>query len=229
MRTRSKAILLLAFAATLVLAATASAALVGIYRNGMETTAQRGQLLKLSGKDCARGGSESALRITLGKATPECAYRTPVVGRNLEVGATERLLSGTPKPAQHGAYLGLALRAGADSRFELRVFPLQRKVQLLKIVADEITYLAIDRGEKAVMGLNGANALRLRVVDGAEKGQVKVSAFLGGTQVAEATDEGGGGAALPGQFSAVLVGALKSPNGVVASADDVLVRAPVRF
>ncbi|MET0558186.1 MAG: hypothetical protein ABW065_05895 [Solirubrobacterales bacterium] len=225
---RFKATLVAALAAVLVFAAAASAAMVGIYRNGMDTTAQRGQLLKLSGKDCARGGSESALRITLGKATPECSYRTPVIGRNMEIGATERLLSTTPKPSQHGAYLGLALRAGGNARFELRVFPLQRKVQLLKIVSSEITYLAIDKNEKAVMGLNKANALRLRVVNGSEKGKVQVSGYLGNSAVVEATDENGG-ASLPGQFGGVVLGALKGPNGVVASYDDVLVRVPVRF
>lgn len=225
---RLKATLIAALAAAALLAASASAAMVGIYRNGMDTTGQRGQLLKLSGKECARAGSESALRITLGKATPECSYRTPVIGRNMEIGATERLLSATPKPSQHRAYLGLAARAGGNARFELRVFPLQRKVQLLKIVSSEITYLAIDKNEKAVMGLNKANALRLRVVNGSEKGKVQVSGYLGNAAVVEATDESGG-ASLPGQFSGISLGALKSPNGVVGSYDDVLVRVPVRF
>ena len=225
---RLKATLIAALAAVFLLAASASAAMVGIYRNGMDTTGQRGQLLKLSGKECARGGSESALKVTLGKATPECSYRTPVIGRNMEIGATERLLSTTPKPSQHGAYLGLAARAGGNARFELRVFPLQRKVQLLKIVSSEITYLAIDKNEKAVMGLNKANALRLRVVNGSEKGKVQVTGYLGNATVVEATDESGG-ASLPGQFSGISLGALKSPNGVAGSYDDVLVRVPVRF
>jgi hypothetical protein len=224
---RLKATLLAALAATLLLAAVASAAMVGIYRNNMETTAQRAQLLKLSGKECARGGSEAALRITLGKATSECAYRTPVLGRNLEIGATERLLSLTPKPAQHGAYLGLVLRGGGNARYEMRVFPLQGKVQVVKVVSGAVTYLAIDRNEKAVMGLDAANALRLQVINGAEKGQAQIFAYLGGTQVAEATDESG--SSLSGQFSGVAVGALKSGNGVVASVDDVIVRVPVNF
>jgi len=227
MSMRLKAIPIAAIAAALLLAATASAAMVGIYRNGMDTTAQRAQLLKLAGKDCTRGGSESALRITLGQATPECSYRTPVVGRNVEIGATERLLSGTPKPAQHGAYLGLALRAGAGARYAMLVFPLQRKVQIVKIANGGAQYLAVDKNEKAVMGLNKANALRLRAVDSAEKGQVKITAYLGNTAVAEASDETGG--EITGQFSGVTVGAAKSGNGVVASVDDVIVRVPVRF
>lgn len=227
MRTRIAITSLTALAAALLLASSASAAMVGIYRNGLETLAQRSQMVKLSGKECARRGTESALQVTLGKATPECAYRTPVIGRDVEVGATERLLATTPKPSQHKAYLGLALRSGSNARFELRVFPLQRKVQLLKIVAGEITYLAVVRQEQAVKGLGEANALRLRTIDGAA-GTVKLRAYLGGKQVVEASDEEGG-SSLVGQFGGTVLGSLKSPNGVTATVDDVIVRVPVRF
>lgn len=227
MPTRLKATLIAALAAALLLAAGASAAMVGIYRNSMETTAQRAQLIKLAGRDCTRGGSKTALRVTLGKSTLECSYRTPVVGRNLEVGATARLLSTTPRKARHGAYLGLALRAGGGSRYEMLVFPVQRKVQLVKIAGDSARYLAVDRGEQAVRGLDQANALRLRAVETAEPGKVKITAYLGSVKVAEATDETGG--ELSGQFSGVLAGAVRNGNGIVASIDDVIVRVPVRF
>lgn len=227
MRARTAITLLAVLGSVLLLASSASAAMVGIYRNGLETLSQRSQLVKLSGKECARRGAESGLQVTLGKATPECAYRTPVVGRDVEVGATERLLATTPKRSQHKAYLGLALRSGSRARFELRVFPLQRKLQLLKIVAGEISYLAVVRKEMAVKGLGEANAMRLRAIDGAG-GVVKLRAYLGNRQVAEATDEEGG-SSLPGQFGGVVLGALKSPNGVSAGVDDVIVRVPVRF
>lgn len=229
MRTRSKAILLAVFAATLVLAAAASAAMVGIYRNGMATTGQRSQLVKLAGKECARGGSESALRITLGKATGECSYRTPVIGRDMEIAATERLLSGTPKPAQHGAYLGLVLRAGAGARYVMLVYPLQRKVQVVKYAPESAAeYLAIEKNVKAVKGLNEANALRFGLTENHQKGIIRVTASVGGSPVAEATDEKGS-AGIPGQFSGIVVGAVKSGNGLVASVDDVTVRVPVSF
>lgn len=226
---RTKAIFLAVFAAALVLATAASAAMVGIYRNGMETTAQRSQLIKLAGKECSRGGSESALRITLGKATGECSYRTPVIGRNMEIAATERLLSGTPKPAQHSAYLGLVLRAGGGARYAMLVYPLQRKVQVVKYGSESpAEYLAIEKNVKAVKGLNEANALRFGLVENHQKGVVQVTASVGGTPVAEVADEGGS-ASIPGQFSGVVVGAAKSGNGLTASVDDVTVRVPVRF
>ena len=227
MKTKTTIFGLVAVAATLALVGVAAAAMVGIYRNGMDTTAQRAQLIKLAGKECARGGSEDALRITLGKATPECSYRTPVVGRNLEIGATERLLSSTPKKSQQGAYLGLVARAGAGSRYAMLVFPLQRKVQLVKLDAGGAEYLAVDRNEKLVKGVNQANALRLQVVESTEKGKVQVTGYLGSTKVVEALDEMGG--ELTGQFSGVLIGAVKNSNGVVGSVDDVVIRVPVRF
>ena len=100
MKTRFGAIFAAACLVALLAAAVAGAAMVGIYRNGMETTAQRSQLIKLAGASCARGGSDGALRIAIGKATDACSYRTPVLGRDLEISATERLLSGTPEALQ---------------------------------------------------------------------------------------------------------------------------------
>ena len=81
-----------------------------------------------------------------------------------------------------------------------------------------------------MMGVNKANALRLRAINvrsGPERGQAKLSAYVGGTLVAEATDEGAG--ELSGRAAAVAIGATKSANGVVGSVDDVVVRVPSPF
>jgi hypothetical protein len=226
MRSRFAATFLAAATAALLAAAVSSAAMIGIYRNGMETTAQRAQLIKLAGSSCTRGGSEGALRIAIGKATDACSYRTPVLGRNLEIAATERLLSGTPAPLQRKAYLALELRAGAGAKYQLLAFPLQRKVQLVKVTGAGSEYLAIQKDVKELMGINKANALRLRVLKPA-KGQAQLSAYVGGDLVSEATDESAGD--LSGQAAAVAVGAIKGANGVIASVDDVVVRVPVDF
>jgi len=214
----------------LVAAVAAGAAMVGIYRNGMETTAQRAQLVKLSGASCARGGSEGALRIAVGKRTDACSYRTPVLGRDLEISATERLLSGTPEALQKKAYLALELRAGAGAKYQLLAFPLQRKVQLVKVTATGSEYLAITKDVKDLMGVNKANALRLRAVNvtsGPERGQAQLFAYVGGVLVAEAADAATG--ELSGRAAGVAVGALKGANGVIASVDDVVVRVPSPF
>jgi hypothetical protein len=170
------------------------------------------------------------MRVTIGKKTSACSFRTPVLGRDLEIAATERLLSGTPVNLQRKAFLGLELRAGAGAKYQLLVFPRQRKAQLIKLTKEGSKYLAIAKNEKAILGVNEANKLRLRAVNvtsGPEKGQARLFAYVGGTLVGEATDDGAGD--LSGRASAVTVGTVKNGNGIVASVDDVIVRVPSPF
>jgi hypothetical protein len=210
-------------------ASAAGAALIGVYRNSMETDAQRGQILKLFGDRCARGGSDHAFRIVVGKATRECAYRTPVIGRDLEIAAVARLLSGTSKPVQRRAFLALNLRAGAaGGRYQLAVFPLQRKAQLRKQLPDgSVEYLQIAKNVTTVQGADRANQLRLRafnVTSGPEKGSCRVLAYVGAKLVADVTDPAAG--ELEGRTSGFSVGAGGKAKGAMASFDDVVVRVP---
>lgn len=230
MKTRFGAVFAATCLASLLVAAVAGAAMLGIYRNDMETTAQRGQLIKLAGASCTRGGSEGALRIALGKKTDACSYRTPVIGRDLEISATERLLSGTPKAALQQSYLALELRAGGGAKYQLLVFPLQRKAQLIKATEAGTEYLAIEKNLKSVMGVNKANGLKLRAINvrsGPEQGQAKLFGYVGGEPVVEAVDAAAG--ELTGGASAVAIGATKNSDGVVGSVDDVVVRVPSPF
>ncbi len=230
MKGRFPAVLLVALAASLLACAVAGAAMIGIYRNSMESLAQRSQLVKLAGANCARAGANGAMRVTLGKKTAACSFRTPVLGRDLEIAATERLLSGTPENLQRKAFLGLELRAGGGSKYQLLVFPRQKKAQLIKVAGSDVKYLAIAKNEKAVMGINEANVLRLRAVNvtsGPEKGQARLFAYIGKTLVGEAVDDAAGD--LTGRNSTVIVGTIKNGNGVVASVDDVVVRVPSPF
>lgn len=226
MRTRFAAVFGTAALVALLFAASGGAEMVGIYRNVMETKAQRSQLVKLSGASCARAGANGALRLTVGKRTDACSLRTPVLGRDLEISATERLLSGTPTALQKKAFLGLELRAGGGAKYQLLAFPLQRKVQLVKVTAAGSEYLAIQKDVKGLMGVNKANALRLRAVN-SEPGKSRLFAYVGGTLVAEAGDEAAG--ELTGRASAVAIGAAKGGNGVIGSVDDVVVRTRVLF
>jgi hypothetical protein len=218
-------------AAFFALVAGAGAEMVGIYRNSMETTAQRSQLIKLSGRSCIRGGSDHALRIEIGKRTKECSYRTPVVGRDLEIAATERLLSGTPTALQHQVFLGLELRAGGGSQYQLAVYPLQQKVQLRKNLSDgSVEYLAIEKEVATVKGINEANALRLsaiNVTSGPERGQAQLRGYVGGTLVVEATDAAA--VEMTGRAAAVSVGSAKNSTEALASVDDLVVRVPSPF
>jgi hypothetical protein len=230
MKLRLTAITTAALAALLLLAASAGAAsLIGLYRNTMETEAQRKQMAKLFGERCGRGGATTAFRVVVGKATGQCAYRTPVVGRDLEIASVARLLSKTPKPVQHKAYLALELRAGGDgSGYELAVFPLQRKAQLLKLRGDGgVEYMQVERKVEAIKGVNQANQLRLRafnLTSGPEKGSCTIQAWVGKTLVAEVTDPAAG--ELSSRASGLSVGAVGNAKGAVASFDNVVVRAP---
>jgi hypothetical protein len=216
-----------ALTVALVLVVSASAAVIGIYRNGMESTGLRAQIVKLSGERCGRGGSNHAFRVVVGKGTKECSYRTPVVGRDLEVGVIGRLLEGTPKSVQRKAFLAVNLRAGAAARYQLAVFPLQRKAQLRRITSDgTIEYLRIARGLRT-KGINQANEMRLRafnLTSGPEKGGCRVLAFVGGQLIADVTDPASG--ELQGRSSGFSLGAIGNAKGAEGSFDDVVVRAP---
>lgn len=230
MNKRFTATLLAALAVGLLACSAAGAAMVGIYRNGMESTTARAQMIQLAGRSCSRGGADSALRISVGEKTDACSYRTPVVGRDLEIAATERLLSGTPMAIQRKAYLGLELRAGGGAKYQMLAYPLQRKVQLIKVTPEGAKYLAIAKNQAAVKGVNKANVLRLRAVNvtsGPEKGMTTLSAFIGSALVAEAKDVGGG--VVGGRASTVTVGAGNNAVGLIASVDDVVVRIPSPF
>jgi hypothetical protein len=174
----------------------------------MESKGQLAQVIKLSGKRCGRSGSDGAFQIVVGKETKECSYRTPVLGRDLEIAATATLLSKTPKPVQRSAYLGVDLRAGGGARYQLAVFPLQRKAQVRKVLADgTIEYLDIEKNVAGIGGADKANQLRLRafnVTSGDERD-------------------------LAGRASGFSVGSTKNAKGAQASVDDVVVRVPSPF
>ena len=231
MRSLRIATLLALLATTLALVPSAGAALVGIYRNGMESRGQLAQINKLSGERCARGATEHTFLIAVGKQTRECGYRTPVVGRDLEIAATLRLLGKTPKPVQRSAYLAVELRSGGGSRYQLVAYPTQRKAQLRKIREDgSIEYLHIEKDVTTVGGVDRANQLRLRAINvtaGEEKGNCHILAFVGGQLVAEVTDEAAG--ELSGRASGFSVGSAKFAKGAQASVDDVIVRVPSPF
>jgi hypothetical protein len=217
--------------AFLAISASAGAALVGIYRNPMESSGQRGEAVKLSGERCARGGSDHAFRIAVGKRTSECSYRTPVIGRDLEISATMRLLEKTPRQVRRKAFLGLTLRSGDGAHYQLAVFPLQRKAQLRKTLSDgSVKFLDVEQGVKSVRGVDGANKLRLRafnVTSGPDRGNCRILGYVGKALVADFTDGAAGD--LTGRASGFVVGATKNAKGATASVDDVVVRVPSPF
>jgi hypothetical protein len=197
----------------------------------MEKDSQRAESVKLSGERCSRGGSKTALRIKIGKRTEECSYRTPVIGRDLQISATLRLLSSTPRQVRSKSFLGLNLRSGGGAHYQLVVFPLQRKAQLRKTFSDgRVKFLRIAKDVRSVKGVDKANELRLRafnITGGPDKGHCRILAYVGNREVADFTDRAAGD--LQGRASGFAVGATKSGKGVTGSVDDVIVRVPNPF
>jgi hypothetical protein len=228
---KSALVALVATVAFLVFATAASAALVTVYRNPMQKESQRAESVKLSGERCSRGGSDTALRIKVGKQTQECSYRTPVIGRDLQIAATMRLLSSTPKSLRSKSFIALSLRTGGGAHYQLAVFPLQRKAQLRKTFADgKVKFLRIAKEVRSVKGVDKANKLRLRafnVTEGPDKGNCRLLGYVGNELVADFTDHASGD--LQGRASGFAVGSTKSGNGVTGSVDDVIVRIPNPF
>jgi hypothetical protein len=230
MRGRAAAVSLCLLAA-LALTGSASAGVIGLYRNNMESDGLRAQVANFSGQRCKRGGSSHAFRIFIGKETKECAYRMPVIGRDLELAAVGRVLEGTPKPTQHKAFLALNVRAGgAGARYQLAVFPLQHKAQLLRYTSEsQVKYLRVARSIRT-NGINRANELRLRafnVTSGPEKGKCRVMAWVGRQLVADVVDSASG--ELQGRTAGFSLGAAGNAKGALGSFDDVVVRVPSPF
>lgn len=213
----------------LVASGAASGAFVAIYRNALETTAQRSEVLKLSGKACTRGGGQATLNITVGKLTEECAYKTPVVGQDLEIAATGTINSATPPKVAKKAFLALQLRAGGGSKLELRVFPGQKKAQIARITEEGIKFLAVKKNLTSLKEVNKAVVLRLRVIAGAGEmaSTCKIGGYLAGELVVEAEDPACG--ELKGETTALAAGATNNGVGVVAGFAAIVVRTPVRF
>src|ERR1700761_5852832 len=111
----------------LVVTGVASAAFVAIYRNALETTAQRSEVTKLAGKECTRGGAKTTLLITVGKLTEECAYKTPVVGQDLEIAATGSISTATPPKVAKKDFLPLPVRGGGGRQARAPPLPDQKE------------------------------------------------------------------------------------------------------
>lgn len=232
-RTKTTIALLCALALSGLSLAVASSAVgtVAVYVNDMANTAKRAQVVKIFGRNCTRGGSPAALRVAVGAGTGECDYRTSVIGRDLEIQTTARLLSGTPKKLQHRAYLALELRAGGGGKITFAVFPGQAKYQIFKNAPGEKTkFLAVGKQISRIGGVNEANILRLQVFNilkTKDPDDARILAFVNNKRMAVVTDDAIG--PLKGRFSGFSVGAPNTATGAVASFDDVSVRIPSPF
>jgi len=235
MRKRST-ITILAIAAA-CLGATAAAALatgpwIHIYVNALDTPGKRAQMEFLrgtGGPNCIRGGSPTRFRVKIGEKTKECAYRTPVVGRDLEIFGTVRLLTGTPRSERKRTFVALNLRNGnAGAKYQLAVWPARKKFVLLKDLPDGTRkYLAVGRQIGRIHHVPKATRLRLRAWNlptTKNRNDVRLLVFIGGKLLAVVTDKGA--KLMQGRYTSVSVGAGRHDKGAAGSFADLTVRVP---
>jgi hypothetical protein len=219
----------LAILGSVAAAALALGATIPIYSNQMSTAGSRGQLVRIIGGHCSRGGAAGALKVTVGKGTRECKLRTPVVGSNLDITATARLSPGTPSDIQARVFVAVGLRSGNDGQYQLAVFPRKGTYQLRRDVPPDGDRTLLAKGKsKAVKGVGMANKLRLQVFS-TPGGEARVAAFVNGRKLPSVLDSASTAAELTGRLSTVSVGSAKAAESASGSFDDLTVAVPDPF
>jgi hypothetical protein len=225
MRKRIKKSLPLAVLGLLLAAATAYAVVwVPIYGNDMSTNGLRSQMVQLGKGKCAASGVAGTFRVKIGKQTTGCVYRSPVVGRDLSLIVTGKLLSGTPSAIASRTFISVSLRNGDGGQFQLQVFPAKGTYKLVRDAPPngKETVLASHKSS-VVKGPNLANKLRLDAVN-TTNASCRVTAYDNGKKLAAFTDPACSD--LSGRLSSFSVSSTKAANGALASFDNLQVSVP---
>jgi hypothetical protein len=170
---------LLALLAGLAFVASAAATIV-VYKNNFSSKRDVVAMSKISGgKQCGKSWKgKKALGARAKEGRRPCMLATPVRGDRPNpdhvVAATAKILKKTDRKARPGAYVGVAVRAGKKSGYELRVFSKGRRWQLLRNGKRERA-----GRNKAIGALGEKNKLRI-VVKGAAVSARANKAKLGG-------------------------------------------------
>lgn len=227
MRSRSRTTIALAALGSVAMVATAVAA-IPVYSNSMTTNGQRSQLVKLGKGHCGRSGKAERLKVRIGKKTSECQLRTPVVGAELDIKVTARLLSGTPDSIRKRVFVGAGVRVGGNGGYQLAIFPQKGTFQLRRDAPPSGTRTLLSHGEsKAIKDINQPNKVRLQGFSGG--GDLKLVAFVNGKKVGSATETADAAAKLSGRYSTISVGSNKGAKGAAASFDDLTIAVPDPF
>jgi hypothetical protein len=219
----------LAFLGSAATAAAAFGASIPIYTNAMSSSPARSQLVHLGKTTCSRGAGSGVLNISVGKATRECQYRTPVIGTNLDVTVTARLLSSTPSSIQARTFVAVSLRNGDNGQYQLAVFPKKGSYQLRRDVPPKAARTLLAHGKaSAVAAVGKPEKMRLQAFPTPD-GSTRLTAFLNGKKLTTVVDDAHTAATLTGRFSTVSVGSDKAAKGAGASFDDLTVAVPDPF
>ena len=225
MRKRIKRSLPLAVLGLLLAAAGAYATVwVPIYGNDMSTNGLRSQLVQFGKGKCAPSGVAGTFRVKIGKQTQACVYRSTVIGRDLSIVISGKLLSGTPGSIASRTFISVSLRNGDGGQFQLQVFPKKGTYKLVRDTPPNGKEAVVaSHKSSAVKGLNLANKLRLDAAN-TTNNSCRVTAYDNGKKLAAFTDPACSD--LSGRLSTFSVGSTKAAKGALASFDNLQVSLP---
>jgi hypothetical protein len=217
------AVLLLAAVLALGLAAAALAG-VTVYTNNFSGRAEAKQLKHANGRHCDKRWRKKAksVLVEVKKGPGACGYRPPVegdtAGPDHDFQAQVKLLRATPRGIRGSAYVGIAVRSGKSSGYELRIFPKKHKYELRRTPAGGGGGFP-KKGNSRAIKVNKPNVLRLKAVGN------KVSAKVNSKKLAQVTDSNAG--QVSGRRLEVLVGNKRHTHkDVVASLDNLKLQVP---
>ena len=172
--------------------ASSAFAFVTVYSNSFESKREYKEVVRVGGNGnaCKRGWIENRkiMRVKLSKAPGACTFKPPVQGdgsqpdHRFDVDA--RILKDTAKDVREDAYVSASIRVGGGHRYELRIFPKQRRYELRRQPGG--AGFPDNGNEPSIKKLGGLNKLRL-LTEGN-----RIRAFVNGTQVADVVDANAG-------------------------------------
>jgi hypothetical protein len=170
------------------LGAAIAVAGVTVYSNDFSSSKAAKELRHAEGKHCNKDWRKTAksLIVTATRGKTVCGYRPPIQGDadapNHKFKAEEKLLKQTPKSVRDRVYVGLAVRAGKNTGYQLQVFPSEHKFRLVRMNGTDKVGVMDKGGSKAIKGTNKPNVLTLSAVG------AQVVARVNGKKLAKETD-----------------------------------------
>jgi hypothetical protein len=190
-----------------------------VYGNTFKDRADLLEMRKTEGRHCTKSLGQGSLDVFVGRRTPECSLRTPVVGRDLEIAASVTLSRETPGRIRKRTFVSVSVRSGVGGEYELAVYPARREFKLFRDAPDGQRIVLGTAQHDFIQGIGSANKLRLRMIGGT------LVARVNGQIVDRELDADF--RLIQGRNSTVAVGSATNARRAKASFDSVLVRIPI--
>jgi hypothetical protein len=219
------AVVLVAAIAGLCLVAGVAIAGVTVYKNDFSGRAEAKELQHSDGKHCDKRWrrKSEAILVQVNRGSGSCAFRPPVAGdRNgpdHDLQAKAKVLKATPKGIRRTSYLGIAVRSGKRSGYQLRVFPKKHQYLLRRVPSGGGGGFPKQGKSRSVKGAGKVNVLRLRAFGNT------VTAKVNGRRVAQVRDSNA--AEVAGRKLEVFAGQKRrTRKDTLASLDNVKLQVP---